>query len=135
MSNDRITRIPAPVVPGISDSARVTPGELVFISGAVGFEDDGSVPADFGRATELTFGEIGRALAEHGLGFSDLVRINIYIARSDDESFADRLGKFRVARDAVIDTENPPVSSLVGVDALFNDATIEIDAIAARPGA
>ena len=44
MSNDRITRIPAPAVPGISDSTRVTSGDLVFISGQVGFEADGSVP-------------------------------------------------------------------------------------------
>ena len=46
MDNDRITRNPAPVIPGISDSVKVSAGDLLFISGAVGFEEDGSVPVD-----------------------------------------------------------------------------------------
>lgn len=133
LTNDRITRIPAPVIPGISDSTRVSAGDLVFISGAVGFEQDGSVPGDFARAIELTFGELKRALEVHGLGYNDLVRINVYIAKSQHETFQQRLMTFRTTRDTIIDTTSPSASSVIGVDALFNDATIEIDAIAAIP--
>src|SRR3546814_10205622 len=50
MAHDRITRTASPTVPGISDSTRVTSGDLVFISGQVGFEADGSVPDSFERA-------------------------------------------------------------------------------------
>ena len=127
MATERIVRNPAPVVPGISDSVEVSAGDLVFISGAVGFEEDGSVPSDFGRAVELTLREIERALTAAGVTFSDLVRINVYITDLD----ADRLAAFREVRDRIIDTDNIPASTLIGVHSLFNGATIEIDAIAA----
>lgn len=127
MATERIVRNPAPAVPGISDSVQVSAGDLVFISGAVGFEEDGSVPSDFARAVELTFREIERALTKAGVTFSDLVRINVYITDLD----ADRLATFREVRDQIIDTNNIPASTLLGVHSLFNGATIEIDAIAA----
>lgn len=125
--NDRISRTPAPVIPGISDSVRVSSGDLLFVSGAVGFESDGSVPHDFARAVELTLREVERALRDGGATFSDLARINVYIARLD----ADKLQTFRRVRDEIIDLDNVPASSVIGVYSLFNDATIEIDAIAA----
>lgn len=127
MTNDRIHRTPAPAVPGISDSVRVSAGNLAFVSGAVGFEEDGSVPEDFGRAVELTLLEVKRALAAHNATFSDVVRINVYITDLDDA----RLGVFREVRDRIIDTDNVPASTVIGVQYLFNHATIEIDAIAA----
>jgi enamine deaminase RidA (YjgF/YER057c/UK114 family) len=127
MTEGRITRTPAPVIPGISDSVRVSAGDLVFVSGAVGFEEDGSVPADFARAVELTLREVERALGLQGATFSDLARINVYITHLDKE----RLGIFRRVRDTIIDTDNIPASTVIGVYSLFNDATIEIDAIAA----
>ena len=127
MTNDRITRTPAPVIPGISDSVKVAAGDLLFISGGVGFEDDGSVPTDFARAVELTLRELERALKDGGATFSDLARVNVYIAKLDQE----KLQTYRRVRDEIIDTENIPASTLIGVHSLFNDATIEIDAIAA----
>lgn len=128
MSNDRITRTPAPVVPGISDSVKVSAGDLLFVSGAVGFDEDGSVPTDFARAVELTLREVERALKDGGATFSDLVRVNIYIAKLDQE----KLQIFRRVRDEIIDTDNIPASTLIGVHSLFNNSTIEIDAIAAN---
>ena len=127
MSNDRITRNPAPVIPGISDSVKVTAGDLLFVSGAVGFEEDGSVPSDFARAVELTLREVERALKAGGASFSDLARVNVYVANLDQE----KLMTYRRVRDTVIDTERVPASTVIGVQWLFNDSTIEIDAIAA----
>lgn len=127
MTNDRITRTPAPVIPGISDSVKVTAGDLLFISGGVGFEDDGSVPTDFARAVELTLRELERALKDGGATFSDLARVNVYITKLDQE----KLQTYRRVRDEIIDTDNIPASTVIGVHSLFNDATIEIDAIAA----
>lgn len=127
MANNRIARVAAPVIPGISDSVRVSAGDLVFISGAVGFEEDGSVPTDFARAVELTLRELERALKVQNATFSDLARVNIYIAGLDQE----RLGIYRTVRDSIIDVDNIPASTVIGVEALFNSATIEIDAIAA----
>jgi len=127
MSNERISRIPAPAIPGISDSARVTAGGLVFISGQVGFEDDGSVPTDFARAIELTYGELERALKAAGVTYDDVVRVNVYITELDQE----KLVIWRKTRDAIVQAPEPPASTVIGVYSLYNGAMIEIDAIAA----
>ena len=127
MSNDRITHIPAPVVPGISDSVRVTAGELLYISGQVGFEADGSVPEDFARAIELTYAELERALAAGGATYDDLVRVNVYITQLDQE----KLRIWRETRNAIVKTDKPSASTVIGVYSLYNGASIEIDAIAA----
>ena len=127
MSNERITYTPAPVVPGISDSVRVTAGELLFISGQVGFEEDGSVPESFERAIELTYAELERALKAGGASFEDLVRVNVYITQLDQE----KLATWRRTRDAIVKIEEPSASTVIGVHSLYNGATIEIDAIAA----
>jgi enamine deaminase RidA (YjgF/YER057c/UK114 family) len=127
MTDGRIERTPAPVIPGISDSVRVSAGDLLFVSGAVGFEEDGSVPSDFARAVELTLREVERALKAQNATFSNLARINVYITHLDQE----RLQTFRRVRDEIIDLENIPASTVIGVYSLFNDATVEIDAIAA----
>lgn len=127
MANDRITRIPAPVVPGISDSTRVSAGDLIFISGQVGFEEDGSVPEDFARAIELTYGELERALAAAGATYADVVRVNVYITHLDQE----KLAVWRTTRNAIVDAPEPSASTVIGVYSLYNGATIEIDAIAA----
>jgi enamine deaminase RidA (YjgF/YER057c/UK114 family) len=127
MSNERITRTPSPAVPGISDSVRVSAGDLLFVSGVVGFEEDKSVPADFARAVELTLRELQRALENGGASFSDLARVNIYITGLDQE----KLQTYRRVRDEIIDAGNAPASTVIGVQSLFNGATIEVDAVAA----
>jgi enamine deaminase RidA (YjgF/YER057c/UK114 family) len=127
VTNDRISRIPAPVVPGISDSTRVTAGDLVFISGQVGFEADGSVPSDFARAIELTYGEVERALTAAGATWEDVVRVNVYITELDQE----KLAIWRETRNALVRVPEPSASTVIGVHSLYNGATIEVDAIAA----
>lgn len=124
--SERVTRYPAPKIPGISDSVRVSSGDLLFVSGAVGFENDGSVPQAFARAVELTLRELERALVAGGASFSTVVRFNIYITDLN----AEKLAIFRQVRDEIIDMTELPASSLIGVDALFANATVEIDAIA-----
>ena len=125
--NDRITHNPAPVIPGIADSVRVSSGDLLFVSGAVGFEEDGSVPEDFARAIELTYAELERALKAGGAGWEDLVRVNVYITHLDQE----KLAIWRRTRDAIVTVDKPSASTVIGVYSLFNGAVIEIDAIAA----
>lgn len=127
MSSNRISYNPAPVVPGISDSVRVSAGDLLYISGQVGFEEDGSVPESFERAIELTYAELERALAAGGATFDDLVRVNVYITKLDQE----KLATWRTTRNRLVPTETPSASTVIGVHSLYNGATIEIDAIAA----
>lgn len=127
MTNLRISRTKSPTVPGISDSTRVTSGDLIFISGQVGFEEDGSVPEDFARAIELTYGELERSLKEAGATYEDLVRVNVYITHLDQE----KLVIWRTTRDKIVQVPEPSASTVIGVYSLYNGATIEIDAIAA----
>lgn len=127
MSNQRISRIAAPVIPGISDSTRATAGDLVFFSGQIGFEEDGSVPTDFARAIELTYRELERALNAAGATYEDLVRVNVYITEMDQA----KLITWRKTRDAITQAPEPPASTVIGVSSLYNGAVIEIDAIAA----
>lgn len=126
-ANSRLTRQPAPVYPGISDSVRVTAGDLLFVSGAIGLEPDGALPDTFERAVELTYGELERALRAGGADFRRLIRVNVYISGLDDE----RLAIWRRIRDRMVGTDDLPASTLIGVASLVNGAQIEIDAIAA----
>ena len=127
MPHERLTHTPAPVVPGISDSVRVKAGELLFVSGQVGFEEDGSVPESFERAIELTYAELERALKAGGASYEDLVRVNVYITHLDQE----KLAVWRRTRDSIVQIPEPTASTVIGVHSLYNGATIEIDAIAA----
>lgn len=127
MPNERISTTKSPTVPGISDSTRVTSGDLVFISGQVGFEEDGSAPEDFARAIELTYGELERALKAAGATYEDLVRVNVYITHLDQE----KLAIWRETRDSIVHVSEPSASTVIGVYSLYNGAAIEIDAIAA----
>ncbi|MCB1273631.1 MAG: RidA family protein [Leucobacter sp.] len=127
MSNSRIVRNAAPVIPGIADSLKLSSGDTVFISGQIGFEEDGSKPATFERAVELGYRQLERALAVWGLDFSDLVRVNSYVKHLDKE----RLTTWRVTRDKVYGDVERSASTVIGVESLYRDAEFEIDAIAA----
>lgn len=127
MTTDRrVVRHPAPIYPGISDSVRVSAGDLLFLSGVVGLEPDGSAPDDFARAVEIAYEQLERALAVGGASFTDIVRVGVYVVGLD----AERLAIWRGVRDRFIATELP-ASTLIGVHSLVGGAQIEIDAVAA----
>ncbi|KZE91650.1 RidA family protein [Microbacterium sp. TNHR37B] len=125
-ANPRLTRHPAPIYPGISDSVRVSAGDLLYVSGVVGLEDDGTAPDDFARAVELAYTGLERALARGGARLTDIVRVGVYITRLDQE----RLGVWRAVRDRFLPDELP-ASTLIGVHSLVGGAQIEVDAVAA----
>ncbi len=128
MSGDRTQRVASPSIPGISDSVRVSAGDLLFVSGAVGFGPDRAASDSFETEVDLCFADLSRALATAGASFSDLVKITVYVVDLDP----DRVAAFRTVRDRWIDTENIPASTLIGVASLFSDkVSIEIEAIAA----
>ena len=100
---------------------------MIFISGQIGFEADGSVPSSFQRAIELTYAQLERALTAAGATYGDLVRVNAYITHLDQ----DKLVTWRQTRDRIVTASKPSASTVIGVDALFSGAQFEIDAIAA----
>ncbi|MFB9237213.1 RidA family protein [Plantactinospora siamensis] len=103
---------------------------LVWTSGQVALGPDGTSPPDGWEAqTRLVLQNVGAALAAGGAGWSDVVKLTIYVVDTAE------LGTVRAVRDEFIDTANPPTSSLVRVAGLFRpDLLIEIEAVAAVAG-
>lgn len=54
-------------------------GDLVFISGQIGVEDDGSVPADFRRQAELGMLALRKVLADAGASLADVVKTTVFV--------------------------------------------------------
>ncbi len=128
MPAPRLHRRPSPSIPGISDSVRVSVGDLVFISGAVGMGPGGTAAPTFEAEIDLCFAEVSRALTSAGCTLSDIVKITVFIVGLTPE----RVATFRAVRDRWVDPDEVPASTLLGVSALFSDAvSIEIEAVAA----
>jgi len=102
-------------------------GRWVAIAGQVALDAEGNWVGvdDPGAQARQVFANLERCLAVAGATFADVVKLNIYVT---DIAF---LPHIRDARDAHIDTENPPASAAIQVVALFRpEALIEIEAYA-----
>jgi enamine deaminase RidA (YjgF/YER057c/UK114 family) len=117
---------------GFSHVASIPAGRLVWTSGQVPIEADGTVaPAgDWEAQTRLAFENVGRALQGAGAGWPDVVKVTIYVTGIE------ALPTIRAVRDEFVDAANPPTSSLVKVAGLVNpDFLIEVEAVAWLPEA
>lgn len=61
-------------------------GDLILLSGQLGFADDGSIPADPVRQGELVFDRLGQVLKQEGCDFSSLVSVTSYHVGSFSEA-------------------------------------------------
>jgi 2-iminobutanoate/2-iminopropanoate deaminase len=59
-------------------------GDLLFISGIPGFDDNGALPASFEAQFGFVVSNIRRVLDEAGVSFRDLVKINVLLTRAAD---------------------------------------------------
>jgi len=110
---------------GYSHVVTIPAGRLVWTSGQVGIAADGSVPGGYEAQTRLAFDNIGRALADAGAGWVDVVKLTFYVVSTDE------LATVRAVRDEYVNTDAPPTSSLVRVAGLFrDDLVIEVEAVA-----
>jgi len=99
---------------------------LLFCSGQLGIGLDDAVPADPGEQAKLCFRVIGAILAEAGMGFSDLVKLNAYV--TDREAMA----AYMPVRDRFV-ADPPPASTLVMVSGFSRpEFRVEVEAVAAR---
>jgi 2-iminobutanoate/2-iminopropanoate deaminase len=106
-------------------SPAIRAGNLLFISGQVGFEPatGALVDGDVTAQTEQVMRNIASLLTAAGAGFGDVVRTTVYLA--DMNEFAQMNEVY--ARYMV---EPPPARSTVQVARLPRDARVEIDVIA-----
>ena len=104
----------------------VKAGNTIYIAGQVAQDEQGQVVGrgDITAQAIQVFENLSKALTAAGAGFSDLVKITIYIT---DPRFREPLGKVRTQyiRDAL------PASTLVVVAGLAEpDYLLEIEAVA-----
>lgn len=120
--------MPPPV--GYSQLAEVTRGKLVLISGQVSRDPSGNTIGtnDFRAQLELTFQNIGLALAAAGATFAQVAKLNYYCVESVPAS---ELAVVREIRDRFMNTQAPPASTFVFVSRLVRpEWLIEIEALA-----
>jgi enamine deaminase RidA (YjgF/YER057c/UK114 family) len=116
-----------PEPPGYSHVVSTRPARVVWTSGQVAMNADGTIapPGDWEAQTRLAMENVGRALAAAGTAWSDVVKLTYFVV---DVS---ALATIRSVRDEFVDTERPPASSLVQVAGLFRpDLLIEVEAVA-----
>jgi 2-iminobutanoate/2-iminopropanoate deaminase len=99
---------------------------LVFCSGQLGIERDGTIPEDVETQTRLCFKAIRAILEEARMTLGDVVRINAYV------SSVDYLPGYMKVRDEFVG-DPPPASTLMVVQAFARPQfKVEVEAVAAR---
>ena len=68
--------------PPLSFATRI--GDLLFISGIPGFDDNGALPDSFEAQFGFVVSNIKRVLDEAGATFRDLVKVNVLLTRASD---------------------------------------------------
>jgi 2-iminobutanoate/2-iminopropanoate deaminase len=68
--------------PPLSFATRV--GDLLFVSGIPGFDDNGALPDSFEAQFGFVVRNIKRILDEAGATFRDLVKVNVLLTRASD---------------------------------------------------
>ncbi len=100
----------------------VRTGDFLIISGQLGFDPDGSLPADVGQQIANAFVAIGHILAFEGLTFANVVSIDSFHVGDIHAQF-----EAMIAEKAKVISEPHPAWTAVGVSALaLPEAVVEI---------
>jgi 2-iminobutanoate/2-iminopropanoate deaminase len=125
-------RNPATIAPPVatgyfSHAIEVAPNaRWLHISGQCGIRADGSTPADFSGQAEQTFANIRAVLEDAGMGVDNLVKLVVYILRTED------LPELRRIRNAFLGDARP-AQTLVRIAGLAVPGwLIEVEAVAAK---
>jgi enamine deaminase RidA (YjgF/YER057c/UK114 family) len=116
--------------PGYSHVVSIPSGRLVWTSGQVAMDGDGSIVAagDWGGQARAVFQNVTTALAAAAAGWSDVVKLTFFVVDVAE------LATIRAVRDEFIDRTRPPTSSLVQVAGLVHpDLLLEVEAVAWLP--
>jgi enamine deaminase RidA (YjgF/YER057c/UK114 family) len=100
--------------------------ELLVTSGQLGIGPDEVVPEDVTAQADLCFRAIAAILAEGGMSFGNVIRINAFVTRRED------FQAYMAVRDRWIG-EPPPASTLVVVGGFTRpEFKVEVEVTAAR---
>lgn len=111
-----------------SNGVEVPAGQkLVFCSGQLGIEADGTVPLSAAEQAEICFDNIAAILAEAGLGLEHVVRINAYV------SGRDHLRPYMDVRNKRFSPTFPASTLMIVSGFARPEFLVEVEAIAAGP--
>ncbi len=100
------------------------PARWVLISGQLPVAADGSVPGDYAAQADLVIAHIAAALAHHGLGWGNVVKLTTYLTTRAARA------AWQEKRDALFPGA-PPASTQVIVAGLADPrCAIEVEAVA-----
>ena len=108
-------------------------GRIVFISGQVAIDAAGNIvgPGDLEKQATQVFENLKACLASVGATFADVTKVTTFIVSYRPAADRAILGTVRAK---YLPAENPPASTLVGVQSLATpDIMIEIEATAVLP--
>ena len=101
---------------------------LLFCSGQIGVEADGTVPANAPRQFALAFSAVANVLARHGCSSADLVDLTTFHV-----GYPDHMNDFMAAKAAFMNGANCCWTA-IGVAALgYPGSLVEIKAVARLP--
>mgnify|MGYP001324414690 CR=1 FL=1 len=112
---------------GYSHVVEVRGGRTLYIAGQIAVDREGKLvgAGDFRAQVKQVFENLKMRLEEAGATFKDVVKLNYYLVDASD------LQALRETRNAYINVESPPASTLVVVKQLVREEyLIEIEAIA-----
>jgi enamine deaminase RidA (YjgF/YER057c/UK114 family) len=115
---------------GYTHVVAATGRTIVYVSGQVGLNEDGSVAGigDPRQQIEQTFRNLGAALTAAGGTFNDVVKLTTYLVDIA------HLPIIRDVRPRYLVGEHPPASTLVAVTALARaELLVEMEAVAVLP--
>jgi enamine deaminase RidA (YjgF/YER057c/UK114 family) len=99
---------------------------MLFCSGQLGLGADGVIPESAEAQADLCFQAIGHMLADAGMGFADIVRINAFVT---DRA---HMAGYMASRDRHMPAP-PPASTLVIVSGFTKlEFKVEIEVVAAK---
>ena len=112
-----------------SQVVKVNGGSIIFTSGIVADDVNGNIigKGDLKAQVKQAFENLKIVLAAAGADFKDVVKMTYYVVNYKPE----QLPMIREVRADYLPAENPPASTLAGVQSLFHaDVLIEIEAVA-----
>jgi enamine deaminase RidA (YjgF/YER057c/UK114 family) len=99
---------------------------LLFCSGQLGISPEDRVPESAEEQAVLCFEAIGLCLAEAGMGFPDLVRINAFVT---DRTY---MAPYMIVRDRYVGMPAPASTLMIVSGFTRPEFKVEIEALAAK---
>jgi len=118
----------APPQGAYSHAVEVAEGSrIAFISGQVGIDEDGGIPADFRAQAEIAWTNLVRVLEHNTMRVKDLVKITHYLTDRAN------LPVYQEVRATFLGEERPGSTVLIVSGLAKEELLLEVEAIAAAP--